>query len=220
MSYEHRYATLNIGGLACQIGGYCPWHPERKRVEAFIASRFLAAHGAQIQHFMPLLVALETDAGELLALAGIRAAHLEPLFLEHYLDGPVERAIASLTGIETPRSTVVEVGNLAAIKPGHGRYLFAALTDLLADWDFDWLACTGTTAVQNIFHRLGMMPLSVTPAQPDKIPGGGVEWGTYYSNHPRVMIGSVAKGRELAKLSGILDHVEYARVEDADVLTA
>lgn len=220
MSYEHLYATLDIQGVACQIRGYCPWHPERKHVESFIAERFLMAHGAQLQQFMPLLVALETEQGELLALAGIRAAHLEPLYLEHYLPAPIERIIASAAGLEPHRSAIVEVGNLAAIKPGYGRYLFAALADLLSAWRFEWLACTGTTAVMNIFHRLGMAPLPVVQALPEKLPDGGADWGTYYNHHPRVMIGTMAKGRDQANRSGLLSRMAYSRVEAPNALIA
>ncbi len=220
MTYEHCYASLNVEGVACHIKGYFPWHSGRKRVESFIAARFHAAHGAHIHHFMPLLVALETDAGEILAIAGIRAAHLEPLFLEHYLNVPVEQVIASFTGENAQRTGVVEVGNLAAVKPGYGRYLFAALTDLLVAWDFKWLACTGITGVINIFHRLGMDPIAVAPALAAKIPGGGAGWGTYYDKNPQVLIGSVAKGNDLAIRSGILDRANYTRVEVANVLAA
>lgn len=220
MSYDHRYAVLNIDGVVCQIRGYCQWHPERKRIERFIAERFHAAHAAQIQHFMPLLIALETTQGEILALVGIRGALLEPLFLEHYLSSPIERVIGQHMGTEPRRQHVVEVGNLAAVKPGHGRYLFAALTDLLTAWGYRWLACTGIASVINIFHRLGMEPLRVAPALADKIPGGGSEWGSYYAKNPQVLVGNIEKGRQLAERSGVLAHSQYVRTEVANALTA
>lgn len=220
MSYDHRYAVLNIDGEACQIRGYCQWHPERKRVEHFIAERFRAAHGAQVQQFMPLLIALEKTNGELLAIAGIRGAHLEPLFLEHYLSGSVESVIATALGVQPERQHIVEVGNLAAIKPGYGRFLFAALTDLLTAWDFRWLACTGIASVINIFHRLGMDPMRVAPALPEKIPGAGAGWGRYYDKQPHVMVGNIEKGRQLAERCGVLRLGEYRRMEDHNVLSA
>lgn len=220
MSYDHRYAVLNIDGVACQIRGYCAWHPERKRVERFIAERFHLAHGAHIQLFMPLLIALETDQGEILALVGIRGALMEPLFLEHYLTHPIERVISTHAATDTRRQAIVEVGNLAAVKPGYGRYLFAALTDLLTAWGYRWLACTGIASVINIFHRLGMEPIRVAPALAEKIPGGGQGWGDYYAKNPQVMVGDIEKGRQLALRYGLLAHTQYSRTEVTDALTA
>lgn len=220
MSYDHRYAVLNIDGKACQIRGYCQWHPERKRVEQFISERFRTVHGAQLRHFMPLLVALENAEGDLLALAGIRSAQAESLFLEHYLPAPVERVIASYLGNDIRRQDVVEVGNLAAVKPGYGRYLFAALTDLLTAWQFHWLACTGIASVVNIFHRLGMEPVPVAPALPEKIPGGASGWGTYYDKQPRVLVGDIEKGRTRVERCGLLNACGYVRLEGQHVLSA
>lgn len=220
MSYDHRYAQLEIEGIACQIRAYCQWHPQRKQVERFIAERFHASHGAHIHQFMPVLVALETHEGELLALAGLRNAQHEALFLEHYLAQPIERVVSQQAGLEVRRQNVVEVGNLAAVKPGYTRYLFAALTDLLSSWGFQWLACTGIASVINIFHRLGMNPVRVAPALAEKIPGGGHGWGSYYQKDPQVMVGSIEKGRELAHRCGVLALCHYQRSEVCDARIA
>lgn len=220
MSSSHRYAELTIAGESCQIIGYCHWHPERKRIEQFIAQRFFAAHGAHVHHFMPLLVALENAAGEVLAVAGVRSAQQEPLFLEHYLNAPVERVIASHQPADCRRQDVVEVGNLAAMKPGYGRYLFAALTDLLTAWNFRWLACTGITGVVNVLRRLGINPLCVAPALPDRIPGGVADWGNYYDKQPQVMVGEIEQGRQRVEQCGLLQACSYQRLEHRDVLSA
>ena len=70
-------------------------HPQRKTVEAFIAQRFLAMHGAQITVFMPQLLVLFDDQGAVQAAVGMRDAGCERLFLEYYLDHPVERSSPS-----------------------------------------------------------------------------------------------------------------------------
>jgi len=220
MPHHHRYAVLNIDGETCRIQGYTPWHPERKRVEGFIAERFQLAHGAHVQHFMPLLVALEREDGTLLAIAGVRAANLEPLFLEHYLNAPIERVIEHWTQQQPPRHQIVEMGNLAAVKPGYSRYLFAAMSDLLMHWGYRWLACTAIANVINVFRRLGMDPLQVAEALPDKIPGGGAGWGDYYQKQPHVMFGNIEKGRLLTEKCGLLAHCGYNRLENAHALSA
>jgi hypothetical protein len=220
MSSNHRYAVLTIDGEPCQVTGYSPWHAGRKRIEQFIADRFLVAHGAHLHQFMPLLVALESATGEVLAVAGVRSAQLEPLFLEHYLNAPVERIIAQRLQVDSHRQDVVEVGNLAAVRPGSGRYLFAALTDLLVGWNFRWLACTGVAGVVNVLRRLGIDPVCVAPALPDKIPGGAAGWGNYYDKQPQVMVGEIQRGRRLVEKCGLLQSCGYRRVHHQDVLSA
>ena len=67
--------------------------PLRAEFEAFIQHRFHKAHNADINHFMPELFGLHDEAQTLCAVAGVRKAMSGPLFLEHYLDDPIERAI-------------------------------------------------------------------------------------------------------------------------------
>jgi len=225
MTSDIHYAVLTIKEEPCRIVGYYPWHSDRKRIEHFIAERFNSVYGAHLHHFMPLLVALETEAGELLAVVGVRAAQTEKLFLEQYLNEPIERVIATHLQVDgrcldALRPNVVEVGNLAALKPGYGRYLFAVLTDLLSAWHFRWLACTGITGVVNALRRLGIEPRCVAPATPERIPGGVTEWGDYYNKHPQVMVGEIEQGRIQVERCGLLQSCQYRRLEQTDVLSA
>src|SRR5688572_8230358 len=66
--------------------------PGRPRVEAFIRSVYARCYRARLRSFAPTLAAWE-DRGEVLAAAGYRSA-VDPLFLERYLDRPIEEALA------------------------------------------------------------------------------------------------------------------------------
>ena len=77
-------------------------HPQRERVESFIAQRFLDVHGARISNFMPTLLALLDEEGNPRAALGVRDAGFEPLFLEYYLDRPVESVLARRAGLCLP----------------------------------------------------------------------------------------------------------------------
>ena len=102
-------------------------HPHRRQVERFIAQRFLEMHGARISIFMPVLVALFDEDGEVRAAVGIRSAEAERLFLEYYLDESIERAISSHARqpLAIPsRERIVEIGNLASIDRRASRKLF------------------------------------------------------------------------------------------------
>lgn len=214
------FAELALGGVALRVVGYLPWHEGRARVESFIARRFRQAHGACIHSFLPTLITLETVAGDIQAAIGVRSAHSEKLFLEQYLNQPIEAAIGQESQSRCRRRDVIEVGNLAGGSRGISRCFFAVLSAVLQDWGARWLACTGTTEVVNVFHRLGISPLSLAPADPACLADAGADWGSYYAHRPVVMVGDIAQGLGRVRQSGLLQRCAYQRVEVNHVLIA
>ena len=89
--------------------------PGRERLEQFVAETFAQAHGATVHAFMPSMLGLEDGGGRLRCVLGLRGAESGELFLERYLDRPIEESIAQAAGLDSaiPRGTIVEVGNLA-----------------------------------------------------------------------------------------------------------
>jgi len=180
-------------------------HPGRKRVEAFIARRFLEVHGAQITAFMPELLALFDDQGAVRAAVGMRDASLERLFLEYYLDIPVERAIAdrSIVDRATPSSVVAErgriaeIGNLASIDRLASRSLFKILARRLSAGDYQWAVFTGCSSLRRMFATLGIETLSLGRALQSRLPADQQTWGGYYEDNPLVVAGRVGHGRRV-----------------------
>lgn len=185
---------LHTGTESLYLSAVCPWHTTRSEVEAFIADAFQREHRANVNHFMPVLLTLQSSQGELQAVAGLRTATQQKLFLEQYMDLPIERMIASVLRKPVDRQHIVEIGNLAANRQGASRYLFVALTALLMQWDLPWLSFTGTRQVHNVFKRLGLNPVSVCPANKSRLSIDSSEWGSYYDKDPHVMIGDVQGG--------------------------
>ena len=70
----------------------------RTSVESFIQSVYASSYGATIREFAPQLVCLKAN-GKVIAAAGYRLA-TEPLFLERYLDRPVEQLLGSSRLVE------------------------------------------------------------------------------------------------------------------------
>ncbi len=60
----------------------------------FVQRRFALHHGARIQTLLPWQCTLSDEQGTLLASAGLNPASTGPLFLEHYLESPVEQQLA------------------------------------------------------------------------------------------------------------------------------
>ena len=172
-------------------------HPRRQQVESFIAQRFLEMHGARIGCFMPLLAALFGADGRVLAAVGIRSADDEALFLEHYLDAPVERTISARSGrimLPPARASLVEIGNLASVNRGASRRLFALLTEYLVDQGFEWAVFTGCSSLHRMFKTLGIETLTLGRALQSRLPADQQTWGSYYEDSPRVVAGRVGQG--------------------------
>ena len=175
-------------------------HPQRKTVEAFIAQRFLAMHGAQITVFMPQLLALFDDQGAVQAAVGMRDAGCERLFLEYYLDHPVEQVIAERAAppeVTVARDRVVEIGNLASINRHASRRLFKLLARRLSVENYQWAVFTGCSSLQRMFATIGIETLNLGRALQSRLPGDQQTWGGYYEDNPQVVAGRVGHGRKV-----------------------
>ncbi|HEY6134197.1 MAG TPA: thermostable hemolysin [Rubrivivax sp.] len=163
--------------------------PGRDEVEAFIAGVYRERFGAAVQQFAPVLVSLHDEDGERVAAAGYRAANLGPLFLEHYLEGPVQALLPAPPGRTPQRDRIVEVGHLAAARAGEGRRLIRLLGPHLAAQGFEWVVSTLTQELRRLFVRMGVTPLALGVADPSVLGDQASQWGSYYDHRPLVLAG-------------------------------
>ena len=171
-------------------------HGSRTRPEAekFIANRFAESFGARIDAFMPRLFTLRSPNGDICGAFGLRSTP-HRLFVEQYLDAPIERTIAAATGGAIERLGIVEVGHFSGAIPGAMRALIVLLIARLHREGFTWVTFTGTTQLRNAFRRLGLIPLDIGAAKLEAIPPDArPAWGRYYENAPRVLAGRIRDG--------------------------
>ena len=181
---------------------------DRAETEEFIHASFARMHGARIHHFMPRLLSLRSRHGEMIAAFGLREASRSRLFLENYLNHPIEEVLQTRLAQKIRREDIVEVGNLSALYPGAARWLIVAVTGLLYGEGYSWVTFTGTATLRNGFHRLGLRPVELGAATPGHLPEQErADWGSYYDQSPTVMAGDIAHGyhslllhRDLSKL--------------------
>ena len=162
--------------------------------ERFVRDAFRLAYGARTEHFLPSLLTLRNDAGRLLAVLGLRPARAERLFLEQYLDQPVEQVLSAAVSAPIDRQTLVEVGNFAVGAAGGGRWLITALTAYLYAAGRSWAVFTCGPLLQNAFRRLGIELADLAAADPGRLPPEEfTRWGSYYQQRPRVMAANVQR---------------------------
>ena len=165
--------------------------PARDRLEAYVAAVYRSHYGARVTHWAPTLVALAAER-RILAAAGYRDG-AEALFLERYLDAPIERAIAAHTGTRVERREIVEVGHFAAEQPGDGRRLLPVLARHLAERGYRWVVSTATRELRVLLARLGMRPLALARADPAVLGADAADWGCYYEHEPVVVAGDLLR---------------------------
>lgn len=164
--------------------------PRRSEAETFIRIVFMRHYDASVSCFAPDLMLLE-QAGRIAAAAGWRSAASGPLFLETYLDDPVQARIARLAGHPVERQHIAEVGNLASVTPGGGARMILTLAEHLDRIGFEWVVFTATRELIGIFAKLGLPPLALGMADPGRLGDSACDWGRYYDSRPVVVAGRI-----------------------------
>lgn len=165
-----------------------PESADRQELEDFVRTIFRRAHKAEISHFMPKLLSVRDAKGNLLAVCGLRHADQEKLFLETYLDAPIEALLSQLNHTAIDRESVLEVGNLAVADPVNVRSLLASISLYLHSTHSEWAVFTGISVLRNSLIKLNMSLQLLGEANIDRIPEQErAAWGTYYNERPQVL---------------------------------
>jgi hypothetical protein len=171
--------------------------PERGELEAFVREAFQRKHDAIVHSFMPTLLSFRDGSGDLRGVIGLRGASPSGLYLEQYLQQPVEAAIAAATGQPVQRRQVVEVGNLAGRNCRAAMRMVATLPAYLLSREYRWIVFTATSAVRSILEGFGAPLVELARADGSRVRNGRDQWGSYYQNDPRVLAGYLPSSRRV-----------------------
>jgi len=197
-----RPESRRIPGHGLCLAEVPPGASARSELEAFVAAAFQRGHGATVTSFMPTLLSLRDGTGHLRGVVGVRAAGSEPLYLEQYLQRPVESAIAATVGRPVLRREVVEIGNLAGGNCRAAMRIVALLPTYLLTRDYRWIVFTATSAVRGILRGLGAPLVELGRADGSRVCLRGDQWGRYYDQDPRVLAGYLPMSRWIPVFGG------------------
>ncbi|MGB5325559.1 MAG: thermostable hemolysin [Pseudomonadales bacterium] len=182
--------TLNI--QAVDLG-----HPERDETQAFIIEGFATIHNASVHQFMPNLISLRDK--KIRAVIGVRSAK-EPLFIERYLDLPIEQH----GRLNIPRQQIAEVGNLVSSSRHFTLLLFMVTATSLDQAGFKEMVFCATGRVADILRCAGASPQPIAEADGERLGASLAEWGRYYDQQPVVMHLNLASVVALIQSSPLL----------------
>lgn len=189
------HAVLSPGASSVQALRCSPPHFElfspnsrpRKRLEQYIAEHYAKVYGAKLHSFLPLILAM-SDKDTFHGAVGLRPGSCGPLFLETYLDQPVEQTVTGSIKRPIDRNSLVEIGNLVTTQKGSSLFLFIFMTHVLSLSGYQWMVFTATPQVHKLIRRLDYEPLILGEASPNRLGYQANLWGTYYASHPKIML--------------------------------
>lgn len=178
-----RHRASNIKIACAEIGT-----PDRQEIEQFIHDVFAHTYGADVQQFMPQLISLRDENDELVAAFGMRKAHTEPLFLERYLDAPIETVMSNRFNRVITRHQITEIGNLAVSNPRNAGVLIANIIQHSLDINIEWCVATAHHSLQNGLVKGGRDVYALQGADKSRLnTAEQATWGSYYDNSPQVI---------------------------------
>jgi Thermostable hemolysin len=185
-----RYRTEDISATTIDTN-----HLQRAEVEAFIYGVFKRAYDAEVTLFMPNLVALRDSEGTLMGAFGWKKATDGPLFLEQYLDVPIEQVISETLGKTITRNNITKIGNLAVANPRNAGVLIAHVIQYSLDIGIEWCVATAHHSLQNGLIKGGRDVYPLFNADKAKLSAEEqAKWGSYYDRMPQVVaIRGIAK---------------------------
>lgn len=161
--------------------------PRRGKLQAHLNQVYGDAFSAEPGHLHERLLALHDRSGTPRGLIGASvAAHTPQLFVEQYLDRPIEQIWSERLGRAVERSEIVEVGNLAARHTGLGPWLVSALAHHLDELGVPFTVFAATAELRASFAHMGVKLVDHGPADPARLGAAASIWGSYYAHDPHV----------------------------------
>ncbi len=168
-------------------------HPLKSSIERYVSQRYLRAFKAELNEFMPGYLALY-QRNKLISVCGIRSAGESDLFLEQYLSISVDNMIQQYYP-EVPRTEIIEFGQLASFSARFSQIHFYLMTKYLVESGFRWCVCTVTDPLFVLMESMGLQPIEIGKADPEKIQDPQ-RWGQYYQYSPKIVVGNLLQVKQ------------------------
>lgn len=126
----------------------------------------------------------DKTTGDLLACIGVTYAASGKLFSEYYL----ETHIDSIYPIN--REKVIEISSFCSFysKLGLGTYIIKNIISMFSARGYEYILLTATDQVKKLIYSLVEEVEILAVADPRKVQNHNINWGTYYTNNPHVIM--------------------------------
>ncbi len=166
----------------------------RRAVEQQIQNAYAKSFDAHVSHFMPTLISAGIANTPPHLNFGLRCAADQTLFLENYLQAPVEQVLSSTVRSQISRKCIAEIGNLTFDHTENLQQDLMSIASYCQQQGYRYVVCTATRALRLLFLRAGMKPVLLGQATQGDAPKDGSHWGGYYETAPQIIGGNVLLG--------------------------
>lgn len=150
----------------------------------FMRKIYRDSYAAELTSFPNRILARFDRQGTVLCAAGLRS-EADGFFSEHYLDQPIELALADIVGHPVARRSVCEVTTLVSQAPHETSDFVDDIVMLAAELGFRWSFFTLTRRLALMVRHKGLSPIDLGAATAERVPYPQ-SWGRYYQTSPRV----------------------------------
>ncbi len=169
----------------------------RNDIEHFIIRCYQQRYHAKLDSFLPYFLSAYYE-DKLSATLGFQLARTaSQLFLEQYLNRPIEHVLSDVHKHAINRNEIVEIGNLSSARHGDSQVLFILITAILAQAGYQWVVFTATNEVMKLLSRLSIETTAICYADKNQLADHGETWGSYYDGAPRVVCGHLPEAYNL-----------------------
>ncbi len=163
----------------------------RRAIEDFIEAVYGERFGATIRCGYPAVMAVYGKDESIEAALGLRHAADQDLFLEQYLDLPIEALLSVRLGVRVARHQIVEIGSLASHSWRASIRLILATSARLASGRACYGVVTATRELRRNFAAFGVACAALGPARAERLPDRGACWGRYFQHDPQILVGAI-----------------------------
>lgn len=175
--------------------------PDRARVQRMIRDVYRATYAASVKRVQGVLFATRSGDGAIAAACGLNWGEAG-FFSQCYMDEPIDAEITSAAGVRVERTRLVEIGSLAAFRPGSAPALFHGIIGYSRSRGIQAAVFTATLPVRRKIAHAGLRVIEIRRAARDRVADPEA-WGTYYDHDPMVcaILAETAKVRTPVPLS-------------------
>ncbi|TVV74461.1 thermostable hemolysin [Sphingomonas solaris] len=167
---------------------------------SLVHRRYATVHGAAPAADYPdYLTTGASDAPQ--AVLGYRLARDERLFLEVYLDRPIEAVLTERLARPVARARIVELGDHASDSAPATVALWGQAAATLGA-HADVAVAVLTKPLRAMLTRLGLGLVELAPARIEALGSHGARWGRYYETDPVICAGDIAACRNRLVAAG------------------
>lgn len=159
-------------------------HESRPVVERLVTSVFRDQYGATVRDFPAQMFAVFDRRGTPQCAAALRDGDAGFLS-EKYLDRDLHRELSDATGTTVRRDDIIELGSLAAPRPGGLLCMLHGFAQYGLDTGHKWVVYTATDRLRHLASRVGVDLIELGAAEGSRLADPGA-WGSYYENDPRI----------------------------------